>query len=271
MNSSSDLDFLLPELRSHVAQYFERNDYYQAVTEAFKLVRLRLEELTGNESASRVFGENTLNEQYWGKIYGCSPNNQREIDYRRAVGYLHLAIQYFRNELVHQVADERFDRNLALSYVATANLALHCIGPGLPEEWFDLFNTELKAVHGAYRARRWFYSDLASGGWMSKLSEGFQADALVPSQLQRLKEAVLADLELQHSYDRSNIEFMKLEFVAGQLSDEDIDVIITAAESNPNNDQSVGFEEFLRYCKQKYPTLASDQVENALSRRAVAE
>ena len=72
-------------------------------------------------------------------------------------------------------------------------------------------------------------------------------------------------LELRHSFDRSNIEFMKLEFVAGQLSDEDMDVIITTAESNPNNSQAMRFEEFLKYCTQKYPTLASDEIEKALS------
>lgn len=266
MNSSSDLDFLLPELRSHVAQYFERNDYYQAVTESFKLVRSRLEELTGNERASQVFRENALSPEYWDKIYGCGPKDEREKDYRRAVGYLHLAIQYFRNQLVHQVADERFDRSIALSNVAMANLALHCIGPGLSEEWINRFNTELKTVHGAYRSHRWFYPDLSSGEWMSKLSDDFRADALVPSQLRRLKEYVLANLDLQHSFDTSNIEFMKLEYVVRQLSDEDMDVIIARAESNPINNQAMGFKEFLQYCTQKYPALASDEVDMALSR-----
>lgn len=241
---TTDLNFLHPELRAHVAPYFERSDYYQAVSEAFKLVRSKLERLTGKEQANAVYGEDGLNPQFQAVLYGGGPADAREQNHRRGIAYTHLAVQYFRNELLHQVADARFTRDSATTYVALANLAFLSIDSSLSDDWIASFEELLDSIRKGY-TRSAFYEALGSGSWLGSS----ELPSLTAPQLNWLKERVIEDLSLQSNFDKSNVEFMKLEFVARQLTESDLDIVVAAAK-NPLTtvNQALGVEDFLRYC-----------------------
>lgn len=86
-------------------------------------MREKLKEITGEEAAASVFGENALNNKHWGKVFGSIPiTGTPESDFMRGAGYIHLGVQYLRNEKTHTTATS-LDRNLALHYIALASLA----------------------------------------------------------------------------------------------------------------------------------------------------
>lgn len=54
-----------PDIRSHIQSYIAASDYFHAVEEAYKVVREKLRELTGEERATAIFNENALNERHY--------------------------------------------------------------------------------------------------------------------------------------------------------------------------------------------------------------
>lgn len=121
------------EIFNHIKQYLETEDYFHAVEEAYKLVRHKLREITGCERASEVFNMNSENVRYWEVLFGRTPaKDTPEYDFCRGVGYLHLGIQFLRNEKAHMLANE-LDINLAMHYIVLASLAYELISRNIQE------------------------------------------------------------------------------------------------------------------------------------------
>ena len=115
------------EIFDHIQQYLEIGNYFHAVDEAYKIVRQKLEQITDCEKASDVFNLNAENHKFYDILFGNQPKAKTpEADFYRGIGYLHLAIQFLRNEKAHKPAEE-LDRNLAMHYITLASLAYKLI------------------------------------------------------------------------------------------------------------------------------------------------
>ncbi len=116
-----------PEIYEHVKQFLDTGDYFHAVDEAYKIVRAKLKALTGKEKAIDVFNANAENNRHQEQILGYSADpGTPECDFYRGTGYIHLAIQFLRNEKAHTIAHP-LDWNLTIHYLALASLAYDLI------------------------------------------------------------------------------------------------------------------------------------------------
>lgn len=106
---------LHPEIYASVVALFNDWHYFNAVENAYKIVREKLRKLTGEEQAHKAFAvSNTIFQQ--------EPENDAEKDFREGVRFLHMAIQNFRNEKAHSLHD--LERNRAMHYITLASLAM---------------------------------------------------------------------------------------------------------------------------------------------------
>lgn len=258
---SHELAFVEDEIREAVERYFDRRDYYQAISEALKVARDKIAKVAGDEKATTVFGTDGQNQKCWPDLYGLGVPNAQEKDHRRAVGYSHLAVQFFRNELAHQLAHEKYSKEEAISYIALANLAYINVGRAIPRVTMEALEMQLTEIHSSLYKRKRVYTDLETGSWMSKVP-------LVPLSTQDrkwLKAQILSELSLQKSFDTSNIEFMKLELVGDELVMTDLETIINEADSPINSiNQATGIVQFLRYCSNNFPTLNTAKTQEAI-------
>lgn len=110
------------ELYNHINEFLENEDYFHAVEEAYKFVREKLKEVTWEEKATEVFKK----EENIEKIFGHKPNNSIEEDFVKGVKFIHMWVQYLRNEKVHSLA-KKMDKNEALHYIALASLGYKLI------------------------------------------------------------------------------------------------------------------------------------------------
>lgn len=111
------------EIYSHIKSFLDSSHYFTAVEEAYKVVRQKLKDITGEEAAAAVFGQNALNNKHWENVFGSTPlAGTPEADFMRGAGYIHLGVQYLRNEKSHTTATS-LDKNLALHYISLASLA----------------------------------------------------------------------------------------------------------------------------------------------------
>lgn len=117
---------LQPEIFDHVQKLLNDGHNFNAVEEAYKIVRLKLNSITGKERATDAFSQQNIV-----KIFGREPRNQAERDFCEGVKFLHMSIQFLRNEKAHTPAQE-LDKNLTIHYIALASLA------------YDLINRKLK-------------------------------------------------------------------------------------------------------------------------------
>ena len=108
---------LNPEIHQHVKSYLKDGYYFTAVEEAYKLVRDKLEKLTGFEKATDAFSE-----ENYERIFGHKPKDSQEKDFFTGIKFLHMALQFFRNEKAHTPA-QPLDENRAMQYLSLANLA----------------------------------------------------------------------------------------------------------------------------------------------------
>jgi hypothetical protein len=70
----------------------------------------------------------------------------------------------------------------------------------------------------------------------------------------RLKSKWVAEADFTRSYDHSNIVFMRLELVAGELTDEDLDELLSRPTRDKNgHDQQAGVADFLEYLSSTRP------------------
>lgn len=110
-----------PEIYEHIKRYLATQDYYHAVEEAYKIVRQKLKDLTGEEQAHKAFCDENLEE-----IFGHVPKDDAEKDFFEGVKFLNMSIQRFRNEKAHTPA-KPLGKNLAIHYISLASLAYELI------------------------------------------------------------------------------------------------------------------------------------------------
>ena len=114
------------DIYDHIAQYLESDDYFHAVEESYKFVRERLRKLTGSEKATEAFGYDANNAVDYVKLFGHEPKDDIEKDFFKGIRFLHLSVQFLRNEKSHSLATT-LDKNLALHYISIASLAYDLI------------------------------------------------------------------------------------------------------------------------------------------------
>jgi uncharacterized protein (TIGR02391 family) len=105
----------------HVQKLLNDGHYFNAIEEAYKIVRKKLKDVTGKEKATDAF-----NASNYEKIFGSQPCNEARRDFFEGVKFLHMAIQFLRNEKAHTPAGD-MDKNLAIHYIALASLAYDLI------------------------------------------------------------------------------------------------------------------------------------------------
>lgn len=241
-----------PDVYSHIQPYIAASDYFHAVEEAYKVVREKLRELTGEERATTIFNENALNQRHYAKFFGDDPApTGAERDFRRGVGYLHLGVQFLRNEKAHTLATD-MEPNLAIHYVALASLAYDLVTRHVSEATIEEIEGLVVAKRQGYRSAAAFYRDFEGGKWMSSLvlPKSFNSVAV----RKRLKEKWVEEADFTRSYDQSNIAFMRLELVADELTDEDLDEILSRpTKDSYGNDQQAGMADFLEYISSARP------------------
>lgn len=112
---------LQKELFDHVQKLLNNGHYFNAVEESYKIVRQKLKSITGKEKAHEAFAESNLE-----KIFGHKPQNETEKDFFEGVKFLHMSIQFLRNEKAHTPAQD-LNKNLAIHYISLASLAYDLI------------------------------------------------------------------------------------------------------------------------------------------------
>lgn len=112
---------LKKEVFSHIKKLLNTWNYYNAVEEAYKIVRAKLKLITWKEKAHEWFKENNYEIIFWHKAW-----NDAEKDFFEWVKFLHMAIQNLRNEKAHTPAQD-IDKNLAIHYIVLASLAYDLI------------------------------------------------------------------------------------------------------------------------------------------------
>lgn len=122
--SNTDISVSIhPDLYRHIILYLDREDYFTAVQESYKFVRQKLKSIVGKESATAVFGEQATRTDFQKILFGQEPRKGTpEYDSYKGYAYIHLAIQFLRNEQAHSLAKD-IDRNLALHFITLASLA----------------------------------------------------------------------------------------------------------------------------------------------------
>lgn len=105
----------------HVQKLLSDRHYFNAVEEAYKIVRNKLRDVSGSERATDAFKEANYE-----RIFGHKPVKQAEKDFYEGVKFLHMAIQFLRNEKAHTPAYD-LDKNLAIHYITLASLAYDLI------------------------------------------------------------------------------------------------------------------------------------------------
>ncbi|MDR3126060.1 MAG: TIGR02391 family protein [Rickettsiales bacterium] len=116
-----------PEIYAHIKRYLDTGDYFHAVEEAYKIVREKLISLTTKERASDVFNLNAESNKYHIQLFGhTAETGSPESDFFRGIGYIHLAVQFLRNEKFHRLASD-LDKNLTIHYLSLASLAYDLI------------------------------------------------------------------------------------------------------------------------------------------------
>ncbi len=112
---------LQKEIFDHVQKLLNDKHYFTAVEESYKIVRQKLKDITGREKATEAFSNSNYD-----KIFGHKPRNDAERDFFEGVKFLHMSIQFLRNEKAHTPAHD-IDKNLAIHYIALASLAYDLI------------------------------------------------------------------------------------------------------------------------------------------------
>jgi len=112
---------LQKDIFDHVQKLLNDGHYFNAVEEAYKIVRKKLKDVSGKEKATDAFSSANYD-----RIFGRKPINDAERDFFEGVKFLHMAIQFLRNEKAHTPARD-LDKNLAIHYIALASLAYDLI------------------------------------------------------------------------------------------------------------------------------------------------
>lgn len=255
------------DIYTHIAPYLGSGDYFHAVDEAYKVVREKLRELTSKERATDVFNQNAENRRHYEALFGkATPANQAEADFFRGIGYLHLGVQFLRNEKAHTLATS-LEPNLALHYISLASLAYDLVTRYVGEETINEIEEFVVAQRRGYRSAAAFYRDFEGGRWLS----GLQLPASLQSAAVRkvLKEKWLDEADFTRSFDRSNLVLMQMELIAAELTESDIDRLLDLpTRDRYGNDQLAGMEQFLEFVEHTRPGLVTQRAREWRAERA---
>ncbi len=252
------------DIYAHIQRYLDTGDYFHAVDESYKVVREKLRELTGCEKATDVFNENALNNKHYEALFGrATPANAAEADFFRGIGYLHLGVQFLRNEKAHTLATF-LEPNLAVHYISLASLAYDLITRHLSDTTVQEIEDLVKAKRTSYRTVGAFYDDFANGKWL----QGLTLPAAMSSGSVRrlLKKKWLDKADLTRSWDESNLLFMRLELVVDEISEADIERLLDLpTKDSYGNDQEAGMWPFLEFVQQQHPNRISQRAKDRIT------
>ena len=111
---------LHPQIYSKCHELYEKNAYAEAVEKSFKVVRDRLRKITGYETGAEAFGKGKLH------IKGAAAQNVDE-DFNKAVKFLMMAVDNFRNEKSH-TSDSKINNPIrACEYLKLSSLAMNLL------------------------------------------------------------------------------------------------------------------------------------------------
>lgn len=252
------------DIYDHIRQYLVNGDYFHAVEESYKVVREQLRERTGDEAAGEVFNQSAQSQKHYAALFGKpSPASQAEGDFFRGVGYLHLGIQFLRNEKAHSLATF-VEPNLAIHYISLASLAYDLITRNVNPTVASEVEQIIKDARGSYRSVSAFYRVFANGRWMNALT---LPPALGSRSVRRsLKQKWLDEADLTHSWNASEAVFLRLQLVAEEVTAEDIDRLLDLpTKDSYGNDQLAGMEQFLDYMVERDPDSLSDRAKVRLA------
>lgn len=234
------------DIYSHIKKYLRTGDFFHAVGESYKIVREKLRELTGFEQATEVFNQSGHSDKFYKELFGKVEASQTaQNDFFRGVGYLHLGVQFLRNESAHTPASD-IEANLAIHYISLASLAYDLITRYTSEEVIREVELVIQEKRKSYRSATAFYKDFDNHTWLENLQlpAGMKSAGL----RRALKGKWLNEADLTRSYDYSNIVFMRLELVAQELTTDDIDLLLSLpTKDSYGNDQCAGLEQFLEF------------------------
>ncbi len=117
ISNNKSLYGIHPEVESKCMGLYNSGAHAEAVEKSFKIVKDKLRLLTGYESGSDAFGKGRLH------IKGASADNV-DLDFNKAVKFLTMAIDMFRNEKSHTSDAKIEDPIRAYQYLAMSSLAL---------------------------------------------------------------------------------------------------------------------------------------------------
>lgn len=151
------------DVYNHIEKYLATGDYFHAVEESYKVVREKIRELAGDEAATDVFNMNAQSTKHYGALFGkAAPGTQAEGDFFRGVGYLHLGVQFLRNEKAHTLATF-VERNLAVHYISLASLAYDLITRAVDEDIISELDELVHEKRRSYRTATGFSKDFENG------------------------------------------------------------------------------------------------------------
>lgn len=251
------------DIYNHIETYLGAGDYFHAVEESYKLVREKLRDLTGYERATDVFNPAAHNKGHYQSLFGKPDGtNQAERDFFQAVGYLHLCVQYLRNEKAHTPATP-LEPNLALHYISLASLAYDLITRYISDETITQIEEAIRSKRSGYSTVA-FYRAFEDGSWIKDMD----ASALNHTAVRRiLKEKWIGDADFTVSYDHSNIGLMRLQLVEDVLTSDDIDHLLDKPVMGAyGNSQLAGMSGFLRFVETRSPGKLSAKAKDWLSK-----
>jgi len=238
---------------------------FHAVEESYKLVREKLREITGKEKASDVFNNSAQNTAHYEALFGkATPANGAEADFFRGIGYLHLGVQYLRNEKAHTPAT-LLEPNLAVHYISLASLAYDLITRYVSEDTIKELDDLVLTKRQSYRTAGAFYRDFEGGKWLRNLTLPAKVESAAVRKV--LKTKWLDEADFTRSYDHSNIVLMRLELVVDELTEADLDRLLDLpTKDSYGNDQSAGMQQFLEFVQKKYPDRISQKAKDWLTK-----
>lgn len=256
------------DIYRHIAPYLVSGDYFHAVEESYKVVREKLRELTSKEKATDVFNMNAENTRHYDVLFGkASPANEAEKDFFRGIGYVHLGVQFLRNEKAHTLATP-LEPNLALHYISLASLAYDLVTRYVSEGTIEEIEEFIRSKKRSYRSASAFYRDFENGRWLSGLD--LPASLRSKAVCKVLKDKWLAEADFTRSWDHSNLVLMQLELVVDEFNEADIDRLLDLPTRDEyGNDQLAGMELFLEFVEQTHPELISQKTRDWLAERAI--
>ena len=239
------------DIYTHITQYIKADDYFHAVEESYKIVRQKLNDKTGKEKASDIFNWDGQNPQYWEQLFGKSTSeSQSEKDFFRGIGYLNLGIQFLRNEKAHTLAAP-IEKNLALHYISLASFAYDLITRYISSKSIRAIEDIIYDYRHSFATNSAFYGAFKHGKWLRDLE--LPAEITTPL-CKSLRTKWMDEVDFTISWTHSNVMLMRLELVIEEISQSDIDSLLSLpTKDSRNNDQLAGMEEFLEFIKLRYP------------------